>query len=520
MKIRHWKKSLTALLCALALLASLAPAALAAGFSDVPADHWAAAAIAEAADSGVTGGYADGTFRPRGEVTYAQFTAFLARAFYGSPSQSSSTPWYQTYLDAVKGDGLLSGTAASGGGAALDRPISRYDMALMMYRVMSAKGGVPDKSQRDAAGKKLGDWSAIPAAYRDAVAACAASGTLNGMSDGAFHGGEVMNRAQACAVISRMRQLLKGGAPAAPADVPASDVRTELVKLINAQRAQAGLGALTATEQMSKAAQARAEDLSGGYMEIRPDGSGWESVLEKNGVRAAYVDESVVVGSGYAAAAEALEVVLATPSAKEAMLTREYTHVGVGYVHTDQGYMGLKDFWSLLYIVAEDSAAPAPSAPSGDTGSLSYTPVPMKDLANKKSLQKKATEEQLAQAYAEAAKLVEPFAGLSLEQQLQGICQAVRDRFDNGMSYSMDSDHYNDPYGYFIEGSASCAGCTRATGLCLNILGIPYEHVHENQYTHQWCRVNVNGTYWICDPYGLFCGPEPAPYVHANPSLN
>lgn len=85
---------------------------------------------------------------------------------------------------------------------------------------------------------------------------------------------------------------------------------------------------------------------------------------------------------------------------------------------------------------------------------------------------------------------------------------------DSGMVYSMSSPHYNDPYGYFILHTASCAGCTRATGLCLNILGIPYEHVNENQYSHQWCRVNVNGTYWICDAYGLYCGPEPAPYTH------
>ena len=43
---------------------------------------------------------------------------------------------------------------------------------------------------------------------------------------------------------------------------------------------------------------------------------------------------------------------------------------------------------------------------------------------------------------------------------------------------------------------------------------IPYEHVNENQYSHQWCRINVNGTYWISDAYGLYCGPEPAPYAH------
>ena len=75
-------------------------------------------------------------------------------------------------------------------------------------------------------------------------------------------------------------------------------------------------------------------------------------------------------------------------------------------------------------------------------------------------------------------------------------------------------DHYNDPYGYFVLGSASCAGCTRATGLCLNVLGISYEHVNENQYSHQWCRVPVGDTYWICDAYGLYCGPEPAPCQH------
>ena len=86
--------------------------------------------------------------------------------------------------------------------------------------------------------------------------------------------------------------------------------------------------------------------------------------------------------------------------------------------------------------------------------------------------------------------------------------------FDSGMTYSTDTPHYNDPYGYFVLGVASCAGCARATGLCLNILGIHYEHVNENQWGHQWCRVNIDGTYWICDAYGLYCGPEPGPYAH------
>ena len=147
-------------------------------------------------------------------------------------------------------------------------------------------------------------------------------------------------------------------------------------------------------------------------------------------------------------------------------------------------------------------------------GAEGFQPVPINQLANYSSLKKRMTDEEFAQAYQAALELVTPYAGFPIEEQLYGITKSIRERFDQGMNYSMTADHYNDPYGYFILGSASCAGCTRATGLCLNILGIPYEHVNENQYSHQWCRVNVNGTYWITDAYGLYCGPEPAPYTH------
>lgn len=143
-----------------------------------------------------------------------------------------------------------------------------------------------------------------------------------------------------------------------------------------------------------------------------------------------------------------------------------------------------------------------------------FTPVPIDQLQNLTSLKKKCTDAEFQAAYDAALEVVTPLADLSREEQLEGIAVALRQLCDNGISYSTTEDHYNDPYGYFVLGVASCAGCARATGLCLNILGIDYEHVNENQWSHQWCRVNVNGTYWICDAYGLYCGPEPAPYQH------
>ena len=121
-----------------------------------------------------------------------------------------------------------------------------------------------------------------------------------------------------------------------------------------------------------------------------------------------------------------------------------------------------------------------------------------------------------AQAYQEALKVVTPLALMSREDQLYGIASALRAVVDDGsMAYSMEANHYNDPYGYFVLRTASCAGCARATALCLDILGIPYEHVNENQWSHQWCRVPMeDGSYWICDAFGLYCGPEPEPYQH------
>lgn len=145
-----------------------------------------------------------------------------------------------------------------------------------------------------------------------------------------------------------------------------------------------------------------------------------------------------------------------------------------------------------------------------------FQPVPIAQLQNRTSLKKKCTDAEFQAAYNAALKVVTPLADLPREEQLYGIAVAQRQMVDSGeVIYTTSTPHYNDPYGYFVAGVSSCAGCTRATGLCLNMLGIPYEHVNENQWSHQWCRVKMDdGSYWICDAYGLYCGPEPAPYQH------
>lgn len=140
--------------------------------------------------------------------------------------------------------------------------------------------------------------------------------------------------------------------------------------------------------------------------------------------------------------------------------------------------------------------------------------VPLRSLSRYSYFRTFMTDQQLAQAYSVAEEIMSPAVGASREDQLSWIAYALRMLFESGMDYSQSAPHYNDPYGYFVLGYASCAGCVRATGLCLDLLGISYEHVHENQWTHQWARVKVGSEYWICDAYGLYCGPEPGVREH------
>lgn len=153
------------------------------------------------------------------------------------------------------------------------------------------------------------------------------------------------------------------------------------------------------------------------------------------------------------------------------------------------------------------SETPVPDAPQGI--------VPIDSLQNYKSLKGKMTDAEFQTAYNEALKIVQPLSGMEKNDQAYAIMTALRGMVDNGqVGYSTSLPHYNNAYGYLVNHVASCAGSTRTTGLCLNMLGIDYEHVHENQWCHQWCRVEINGTTWVVDPYAYTCIVEKYPYWH------
>lgn len=65
--------------------------------------------------------------------------------------------------------------------------------------------------------------------------------------------------------------------------------------------------------------------------------------------------------------------------------------------------------------------------------------------------------------------------------------------FCSRCTYTMSGSDYSQAYGVFISKKYSCAGATRALGMVLGYMGYKWKHVNENQYTHQWCSLKMDG---------------------------
>ena len=201
----------------LALLCLILPAQ-AAGFYDLPADHWAGEEIQQALAAGAVNGYGDCSFQPAREVTAAQFCAILSRSFLQEEYAAAKEGRYQA-MDACRA--VLKGTSAEETwrdlGKRWDRyvnePLSRYDMAQILYNLVLEKDALQETVQLSTT--DIADWADIPDGYHSAVFTCWGMGLLKGQADGRFAGEEHLNRAQTCVIWSRMDALLNG-----PREIP------------------------------------------------------------------------------------------------------------------------------------------------------------------------------------------------------------------------------------------------------------------------------------------------------------
>jgi uncharacterized protein YkwD len=122
-----------------------------------------------------------------------------------------------------------------------------------------------------------------------------------------------------------------------------TEMRKDVVTLVNQLRASERVSALSWDDTLGKAAQVRAEELLVDFSHTRPDGSSYDSILKKMGVKSTRGGENIAMGT-YFGPVEVVESWSNSKGHRANMLNKGYTKIGVGVAADGNEY-----YWVQLF---------------------------------------------------------------------------------------------------------------------------------------------------------------------------
>lgn len=211
--MKSLKRLAAAGLACLCLLTALpVNAAASAGFSDVPASHWAAGSIARAAELGLVNGRSDGTFGMGQSMTRAAFAAVLCRLFQWGPvtpaagsfrDNQDSAKWYYSAVETAFLHGAITQQEQDFRPA---DPITRAEMAVMLVRSLGYG------TLASLAGERKSPFTDVTFSLGYLILS-GDLGIMTGNTHGAFQPDRAVTREQAAAVLMRVYDKLHAAAP-------------------------------------------------------------------------------------------------------------------------------------------------------------------------------------------------------------------------------------------------------------------------------------------------------------------
>lgn len=116
-----------------------------------------------------------------------------------------------------------------------------------------------------------------------------------------------------------------------------------VTELVNKERRSAGVGSVTLDDELSAAAQIRAEELVEFFSHDRPDGSSGFTVLTDQGITYTSCGENIA--SGQSTAKQVMNDWMSSAGHKNNILRKSFSRIGVG-CYTDNG----TTYWVQLFI--------------------------------------------------------------------------------------------------------------------------------------------------------------------------
>ncbi|MCM3610425.1 S-layer homology domain-containing protein [Planococcus sp. MERTA32b] len=321
----HLKKLgfiLTAALLFFMLAAS--PSSAAPSFSDVSKHYWAHTEITELADKGIIKGHMDGTFRPHDSVTRAQSAMMIARALDIStanrpnPNFKDVTPKTPGYAEiaALVDLGVFSKDVNFNP----TEPATRAQVAKILVEAFDLKGsGSGIKAFKDVSSSK---W------YYSYVDTLVHNDITTGTSKTAFSPDRNVDRVQMAVFIYRS---LNAESPATPG-VPSGEaaMMTEVLNLVNKERAKVGAPALKAHKALQEAAILKSKDMADKnyFSHQSPTYGSPFDLIKSRGISYTAAGENIAAGQRSAEAV--MSSWMDSPGHKANILNEDYTHLGVG----------------------------------------------------------------------------------------------------------------------------------------------------------------------------------------------
>lgn len=166
--------------------------------------HWAEEEIQAMYGKGVLHGYKDGTFRPNGRITRAEFTKAIVDGFALAPMPGTvfadtQGHWAKDAIATASAHGVIDGIG--GNKFAPDDPISRQEIALIL--VNAGKFSKMSISQSE---RRFHDIGNIAFWAREEVLTLVARGIMSGDPRGYLHPRASASRAEACSLLFKILQ--------------------------------------------------------------------------------------------------------------------------------------------------------------------------------------------------------------------------------------------------------------------------------------------------------------------------
>lgn len=171
--------------------------------------HWAEAQISDWASKGLVKGYSDGSFKPDGDITRAEFMAMVNRVFNFSktsaPASSDVSPsdWFASDVAKARAQGYITGYPD--GTVKPLKQISRQEAATILGRILKLKAS-------EGSAGKFSDAGSIAAWSGGYIGAIVRLGYMKGYPDNTFRPEQNATRAEIVAVLSKAAGALYNAA--------------------------------------------------------------------------------------------------------------------------------------------------------------------------------------------------------------------------------------------------------------------------------------------------------------------